>query len=197
MTHNITVSDHLDAHNIRCGLRQVTDEPNHQGGQHCQYYGQGPFHPDSDLLLYGCSILYDGSLVYSDLDFSIDLKKNCPLLDFSYGAIDATCGDDLITLLKFRAEFLEFLLLLTLWTNHKEPHDKEHKKNHNPKAPRITRRSSLSGRSLKHNCQKVHFLYLLIFLPLVFLFLLSIYYCYISIQLLLIFFLLFLYQLPF
>ncbi len=83
-------------------------------------------------LLRICEILYESLLAYADLHVVVNFDEDVVLLDLAYSSVDTADGNHLVTLLETVTESLKLLLLLSLRTDHEEPHHYEDKGEHNP-----------------------------------------------------------------
>jgi hypothetical protein len=115
-------------------------------------------HGKYELLGAGLGVILDKAvLVDLDLDVAADLEHDggSVLLHFVDDSVDTARGNDLVTLLEFLAEILQFLLLLALRTDHEEIHNSEDEKEHDPHAGGSTALGSC-GLGLKNDCKIVH-----------------------------------------
>ena len=83
-------------------------------------------------LLRICEILYKSLLAHADLYVVVNLDEDIVLLDLAYCSVDTADSYDLVALLETVTESLKLLLLLSLRTDHEEPHNYEDKGEHDP-----------------------------------------------------------------
>ena len=108
-----------------------------------------------------CEIPYEGVLVDSEFDFTVNLDEDGSVLDLIDGSVDSACGLILVCRLAGGGFLRMLLLLLALRTDHKLPHDHHQVDDHDPeRATTGTLRlpgSSRSGGLQQCESKNIHF----------------------------------------